>query len=56
MFRLHGFPKYIVSDQDTKFLSAFWQELFRLASIELTPSTSYCPLGGCLDEDCEKFM
>jgi hypothetical protein len=43
IFRLHGLPKNIVSDRDNRFLSAFWQELFRLAGTELTPSTSYHP-------------
>jgi hypothetical protein len=43
VFRLHGLPKYIVSDWDNRFLSAFWQELFRLVGTELTPSTSYHP-------------
>jgi hypothetical protein len=43
VFRLHGLSKYIVSDRDNRFLSAFWQELFRLAGTELTPSTSYHP-------------
>lgn len=43
VFRLHGLPKYIVSDWDIKFLSAFWQELFILLDTELTPNTSYQP-------------
>lgn len=40
VLRFHGLPKYIVSDRDSRFLSAFWQELFRLAGTEFTPSTS----------------
>jgi hypothetical protein len=43
VFRLHGLSRYIVSDRDNRFLSAFWQELFRLVGTELTPSTSYHP-------------
>jgi transposase InsO family protein len=41
IFKLHGLPKTIVSDRDSKFMSTFWQELFRLVGIALTPSTSY---------------
>ncbi|XP_059068475.1 uncharacterized protein LOC131858987 [Cryptomeria japonica] len=43
IFRLHGLPRFIVSDRDSRFLSAFWQELFRLCGTELTPSTNYHP-------------
>lgn len=43
VFRLHGLPKTIVSDRDSRFMGAFWQELFRLAGTELTPSTNYQP-------------
>ena len=28
IFRNHGFPKVIVSDQDAKFTSHFWQSVF----------------------------
>lgn len=41
VFRIHGLPRCIVSDRDNKFLSLFWQELFRLSGIELTPSSIY---------------
>ncbi|XP_059068173.1 uncharacterized protein LOC131858745 [Cryptomeria japonica] len=43
VFRLHGLPKTIVSDRDSRFMSSFWQELFRLTGTKLTPSTSYHP-------------
>jgi hypothetical protein len=32
-----------VSDRDSRFMSIFWQELFRLVGTELTPNTSYHP-------------
>jgi hypothetical protein len=37
VFRLHGLPKNIVSDRDSRFIGTFWRELFR------SPSTSYHP-------------
>jgi hypothetical protein len=40
---LHGLPKTIVNDRDSRFMSTFWQELFRLVGTALTPSTSYHP-------------
>lgn len=43
VFRLHKLPKEIVSDQDSKFMSIFKQELFRLSGTNLAHSTSYHP-------------
>jgi hypothetical protein len=38
VFRLHGLPKTIVSDRDSRFMGDFWQELFGLVGTELMPS------------------
>jgi hypothetical protein len=43
VFRLHGLLKTIVSDRDNRFMSTFWQELFRLVGTTLTPNTNYYP-------------
>jgi hypothetical protein len=43
IFRLHGLPKTIVSDRDSMFMSTFWQELFKLVDMALTPINSYHP-------------
>ena len=43
IFKLHGLPKTIISDRDSRFMGGFWQELFRLVGTDLTLSTSYHP-------------
>jgi len=43
IFKLHGLPKTIVNDRDSRFMGRFWQELSQLVGTELTLSTSYHP-------------
>ena len=41
VFRLHGLPKNIVSERDSRFIGTFWREFFWLVGTKLTPSTIY---------------
>jgi transposase InsO family protein len=41
IFRLHGMPKEIISDRDTKFTSNFWKSLFASLETKLLFSTTY---------------
>jgi hypothetical protein len=43
VFRLHGMPKEIVSDRDTKFTSNFWKSLMAGLETKLLFSTAYHP-------------
>jgi hypothetical protein len=41
--RLHGFPRSIVSNRDTKFVGHFWRKLWKNLGTELSFSSSYNP-------------
>jgi hypothetical protein len=43
IFRLHGMPKEIISDRDTKFTSNFWKSRFAGFETKLLFSTTYHP-------------
>lgn len=43
IYRLHGMPQIIVFDRDRIFTSQFWQELFKLAGVDLRLSTAHHP-------------
>ena len=43
IFILHGMPKEIVSDRDTKFTSNFWKSLMAGLETKLLFSTTYHP-------------
>ena len=43
IFRLHGIPKAIISDRDTKFSGNFWIPLFSTLETRLNFSTVYHP-------------
>ncbi|MCO5612466.1 hypothetical protein L7F22_066733 [Adiantum nelumboides] len=43
IFRLHGMPKSIVSDRDSKFTSHFWRATFESIGTQLCMSTTFHP-------------
>jgi len=43
VWRLHGLPKRVVSDQHTVFMSSFWSEVMRLLEVELDKSSAFHP-------------
>ena len=43
IYKLHGFPKVIVSDRDAKFNGKFWRQFFKQVGTSLNMSSTYHP-------------
>ena len=43
IWRIHGVPKSIISDRDTRFTSDFWKEFLKILDIKPRMSTAYRP-------------
>ena len=43
IYKLHGFPKVIISDRDAKFTWNFWKEFCKQIRIILNMSSAYHP-------------
>ena len=43
VYKLHGLPKHIISDQDVLFTSIFWGHLHKLVATKLKMSSAYHP-------------
>jgi len=43
VWKLHGLPKYVVSDHRPQFIACFTRELYRLLGIKLASSTAWHP-------------
>ena len=56
VFRLHGLPDRIQSDRDTRFTSAFWQQLWKRCGTKLAMSTSYHPQSNAANERSHKVI
>jgi len=43
IYKLHRFPKVIISNRDAKFKGNFWREFFKYIKTSLNMSSSYHP-------------
>ncbi|TFY60821.1 hypothetical protein EVJ58_g4906 [Rhodofomes roseus] len=50
IFRYHGLPNSIISDQGSLFVSHFWSELMALLQVDIRTSTAYHPRADGLTE------
>ena len=53
---LHGIPSSVVSDRDPVFTSTFWQELFKMAGIQLRFTSAFHPQSDGQSEATNKII
>lgn len=56
VYRLHGVPSVLVSDRDPRFISSFWQALWKRLSTKLNMSTARRPQTDGLSERINQTM
>ena len=56
VWRLHGVPRKIISDRDPRFVSAFWEELFRLVGTRLGRTTAFHPQSDGQSENTNRTL
>ncbi len=43
VFRIHGFPQYMVSDRGSQLISQFWKAFGHLIGTSISLSSRFCP-------------
>jgi hypothetical protein len=56
VIRLHGLPRSIVSDRDTKFVGHFWRTLWKKLGTNLSFSSAVSSSDGWADRSCEQKL
>jgi hypothetical protein len=56
IYKLHGVPKNIISDQDSLFMSVFWKHLHDLVGTKLRMSSVYHPQSDGATERANKTL
>src|SRR5260221_8812453 len=60
IWRHHGLPEEVISDQGPAFISNFSRDLATLLGVKLTPSTSYHPQTDgqteCVNQEIEVYL
>ena len=54
IWRLHGAPRKIVTDRDSRFTTAFWNTLNRLMGVQVNMTTAYNPRGDGQSENTNR--